>query len=235
MRLDKYIANNTAIPRKQASAAIKNKRVCVDNNLVVSPSTHINDASTITLDGHPVTTPEPLYLMLNKPQNYVCANSDSEHATVFDLIDFDAIHPALKGNLQIAGRLDIDTTGLILITSNGDWNHKVTSPNKRIGKRYHVTLAHPITDQAIAAFEDGIELHNEKTACKPAKLVITSPDTCLLEITEGKYHQVKRMFAAINNKVIKLHREAIADIELDTQLKQGQYRLLTANEILSIG
>jgi 16S rRNA pseudouridine516 synthase len=168
--------------------------------------------------------------MLNKPQGVVCANSDAEHPTVFDLIDTRTLHPSLRHQLQIAGRLDIDTTGLVLITSDGAWNHAITSPNKVLGKRYRVTTSDPISPEAPALFAQGLLLKQESKLTKPAKLTLLNSHHALLEITEGKYHQVKRMFAAIGNKVIALHREAIGTITLDTALAPSQFRPLTANE-----
>jgi 16S rRNA pseudouridine516 synthase len=136
--------------------------------------------------------------------------------------------------LHIAGRLDVDTTGLVLITSDGQWSHKITSPKKDCGKRYLVELAEPIDDSLIQVFADGVELRNEDELTKPALLDIIDSTHVRLTISEGKYHQVKRMFAAVGNRVVNLHREAVGDIELNTDLAAGEWRFLTDAEMKSV-
>lgn len=231
MRLDRFIANNTGLPRKEACLLIKQGRITCNNAVIQQTAFKVGADDLVELDGNTIKDPTHLYWMMNKAQGIVCANHDSEHPTVFDSIDKTAIHPALRQNLQVAGRLDKDTTGLVLITTDGQWNHTVTSPHKTIGKCYRVELAESITEEAILQIEAGIALRNEPQACKPAQISLLSPNSCLLTIHEGKYHQVKRMFAATNNRVVKLHREAIANIKLDTSLKPNAYRALTQDEI----
>ena len=233
-RLDKFVANNTGLPRKGACQLIKQGAVTCNGRPITQPANKVAATDIISVHGAPLVEPTHLYWMLHKSPGTVCANHDSEHPTVFDSIDTTTVHPALRHNLQIAGRLDRDTTGLVLITSDGNWNHAVTSPHKTVGKRYRVELADIITAEAKQLIEAGILLRNEKTPCKPAKLTLIDSNSCLLEIYEGKYHQVKRMFAATGNRVTQLHREAIASIELDNNLKPNQYRPLTLDEINSI-
>ena len=168
------------------------------------------------------------YLMLHKPIGYVCANTDSEHPTVLDLIDLPRKH-----SLQVAGRLDLDTTGLVLLTDDDKWNHLVTAPKHAFTKRYFVTTADPITDETAAIFIKGILLHGEKKPTLPAQLILINSHQARLDIHEGKYHQVKRMFAAVGNHVVSLHREKVGAIELDANLKPGEYRELTFAEISS--
>jgi 16S rRNA pseudouridine516 synthase len=133
--------------------------------------------------------------------------------------------------LHTVGRLDLDTTGLLLITDDGQWSHKISSPKHECAKTYRAWLADPVADSAIALFAEGVLLRGEKTPTKPAQLEIVSPTECLLTIHEGRYHQVKRMFAAIGNKVEKLHREKIGDFVLDSDtLAEGEYRPLTPAE-----
>ena len=133
--------------------------------------------------------------------------------------------------LLIAGRLDMDTTGLLLITDDGKWSHSITSPKKECGKRYRVTLAEPLVDNAVEVFAEGIMLKGEREPTLPAKLEILSPLEVLLTIHEGKYHQVKRMFAALNNRVVELHREQVGNIVLDETLELGEWRYLTEEEV----
>ncbi|MGL5359962.1 MAG: pseudouridine synthase, partial [Shewanella sp.] len=132
------------------------------------------------------------------------------------------------------GRLDADTTGLVLITSDGQWSHRITSPKKECVKRYLVDLAEPVDSSVTALFAAGVQLRGEEGLTKPAILEILSPLRVRLSITEGKYHQVKRMFAAVGNHVVGLHRERIGQIELDAALALGEWRYLTAAEIASV-
>jgi len=137
--------------------------------------------------------------------------------------------------LHAAGRLDIDTTGLVLLTDDGQWSHRITSPRHHCEKTYRVTLESPISDDTAAQFTAGVQLHNEKSLTKPAQLEVITPTDVRLTLSEGRYHQVKRMFAAVGNRVIELHRERIGDIVLDEDLEPGEYRALTEDEIASIG
>ena len=229
MRLDKYLSNFSGLSRKEARQVIKQGDVLVDGQCLTDPTCNIADDANVQWSGMAVAPVGPRYFMLNKPAGYVCANRDSQHPTVFELLDEDDIE-----SLQVAGRLDIDTTGLVLITDDGQWNHRVTSPKTRKAKIYRAQLSEPVTPAAIDVFAQGVLLRSEKKRTRPAELEILAPQEVRLTLHEGKYHQVKRMFAAINNHVNQLHRERIAGIVLDDDLQPGQYRALTAAEIASI-
>jgi 16S rRNA pseudouridine516 synthase len=231
MRLDKYVANNSGLSRTEAIQAIRAGRVCLDQLPCTQFAARIKPSQTISLDGLTLNEPMAIYWMVNKPAGVVCANSDAEHPTLFDLLNLTQLHPSLRNSLQIAGRLDRDTTGLVLVTSDGAWNHMMTSPNKTLGKRYRVTAAEPITAMAVAQIQAGMLLRGESKITRPAKIKLLDQTHCLLEITEGKYHQVKRMMAATGNRVIALHRETIGCIELDPSLQPGQHRALKEEEI----
>jgi 16S rRNA pseudouridine516 synthase len=136
--------------------------------------------------------------------------------------------------LHFAGRLDVDTTGLVLLTDDGKWSHRITSPKHKCDKTYYVWLADPVGEDYAERFKQGIELRNEREATLPAKLDVITEHEVRLTIREGKYHQVKRMFAALGNKVEALHRERIGDIVLDEELEPGEYRYLTEQEINSV-
>lgn len=137
--------------------------------------------------------------------------------------------------LHAAGRLDIDTTGLVLMTDDGQWSHRITSPRHHCEKTYLVTLESPVSDDTAEQFTKGVQLHNEKDLTKPALLDVLTPTEVRLTISEGRYHQVKRMFAAVGNRVVGLHRERIGEIALDPELEPGEYRPLTEEEIASVG
>ena len=228
MRIDKFIGNNSNLSRSLIHLAIKRGQVKRNGEIITKTNTSMNDGDAISLKDKIIEAIYSRYLMLHKPAGYLCANSDSEHSTVLDLIDIPR-----KETLQIAGRLDIDTTGLVLLTDDGQWNHQVTSPKKSCTKSYLVTTADPIREDTAALFLQGILLRGETKVTLPARLTLTNTHQAQLEIQEGKYHQVKRMFAAVGNKVTVLHRERIGIIELDPQLTAGNYRELTASEIAS--
>ena len=137
--------------------------------------------------------------------------------------------------LHAAGRLDIDTTGLVLMTDDGQWSHRITSPRHHCEKTYLVELENPLEEGVAEQFAKGVQLHNEKDLTKPAVLEVITPTEVRLTISEGRYHQVKRMFAAVGNHVVGLHRERIGDITLDASLEPGEYRPLTEDEIASVG
>jgi 16S rRNA pseudouridine516 synthase len=228
MRLDKFIGNNTELSRTQIHIAIKQGLISINDQPVSKTNAHLNDGDKVIYDGQLIEERKPRYLMLHKPAGYVSANSDSEHPTVLDLIDL-----SFKHELQIVGRLDIDTTGLILLTDDGKWNHKITSPKHLHTKSYLATTTDVITETSQAIFAAGILLKGETKTTLPAELTILDSHHARLTICEGKYHQVKRMFAAIGNHVVTLHRERIGYITLDANLLPGQFRVLTADEIAS--
>ncbi|GAA5445329.1 ribosomal small subunit pseudouridine synthase A [Microbulbifer sp. NBRC 101763] len=219
----------TDLSRSDVKRAAKAERISVNGEIVTDPAAKVQAGDALYLDGEPLHEPGPRYIMLNKPLGYVSATKDGEHPTVLDLID-----EPNKSKLHIAGRLDIDTTGLVLLTDDGQWSHKVTSPNHHCDKTYYAMLAERIEEDAVAKFAKGIWLNNEKKRTKPAKLEILYANEVRLTIGEGRYHQVKRMFAALGNRVLELHRERIGDISLDEELQEGEYRLLTPEEIASV-
>ncbi|MES2826168.1 MAG: 16S rRNA pseudouridine(516) synthase RsuA [Pseudomonadota bacterium] len=228
MRIDKFIGNNSSLSRTLIHVAIKRGQVTRNGEVINKTNATMNITDTITLSGEIITAIQTRYIMLHKPTGYVCSNTDSEHPTVLDLIDIPR-----KESLQIAGRLDLDTTGLVLLTEDGQWNHLLTSPKKACYKSYLVTTSNPIDATTAATFTEGVLLHGETKLTLPAQLALISSHEARLEIQEGKYHQVKRMFAAVGNNVVALHRERIGNILLDPQLAPGKYRYLTDIEISS--
>lgn len=229
MRLDKFISQYSDYSRSLIQQAIKAGRVSVNAVIAKKGDQKLLGDEIITLDGKPVEAFQTRYLMLHKPLGYVCANSDSNYPVVVDLIRL----PRWQ-ELQIVGRLDIDTTGLVLLTDDGQWNHRITSPRRECDKVYRVTTANPISNDTATLFAAGVQLHGEKAPTRPAQLELMSSHEARLKIHEGKYHQVKRMFAAAGNQVVALHRESIGSIQLDPTLAPGEYRALTAEEIKSV-
>ncbi|MCF5717848.1 16S rRNA pseudouridine(516) synthase RsuA [Aeromonas veronii] len=227
MRLDKFLCDCSDLTRSLAGKLIRQGEVMVDGIVVKQPAFHINEQSQIEFDGVLLTLEQRnRYFMLHKPEGYVCSNEDPDHPTVFFLMD----EPAM-GKLHVVGRLDLDTTGLVLVTDDGQWSHRITSPRHECAKTYHVWLADPVSLDAIELFAEGVYLRNETDKTRPAQLEILGECEARLTIHEGKYHQVKRMFASIGNKVVGLHRERVGGLTLDEDLAPGEYRELTAEEI----
>lgn len=229
MRLDKFIASVTDLSRADAKRAIKNGAVRVDGIVAVDPQFEVTPTTPVELEGRQLRAALNRYFMLHKPLGYVCAAKDRQHLTVLDLLDEDNVE-----ELHVAGRLDIDTTGLVLLTDDGQWSHRITSPKSDCEKTYWLQTAEPIPEATIEQFARGLFLHSEKQRLLPAHLEILDEFTARLTIREGKYHQVKRMFGAIGNAVVTLHRERIGAVELDVKLEPGEYRALSAEEIAAL-
>lgn len=229
MRLDFFLAHSTGLSRKQVKVLIGKGAVRVEGEARPKANTRIADGQPVWLHDEPVRLPGHRYLMLHKPAGVVSATEDGEHRTVVDLIPAE-----LRRDLHPAGRLDRDTTGLVLLTSDGDWSHRLTSPNHACGKRYRVQCADAVSEADLQALREGILLRGEDKPTLPARAERLSETQLLLTIIEGRYHQVKRMLAARGNKVVGLHREQIGEIALDASLAPGEFRALTEEEIASI-
>ena len=227
MRLDKFIAQQLGVSRAIAGREIRASRVTVDGDIVRDSAFKLQPDHQVEYDGNPLTQQHgPRYFMLNKPEGYVCSTDDPDHPTVLMLFDEPAV-----GKLHCAGRLDLDTTGLLLVTDDGQWSHRITSPRHECAKTYRAWLADPVDPAVVEQFAAGVQLRGERQLTRPAELQLVTPTEALLTIHEGKYHQVKRMFAAIGNKVIRLHREKVGVLSLGSELAPGEYRPLTADEI----
>lgn len=229
MRLDKFIAENTGLTRSQAAKALKSGIVTVNGKIEKSGAAKISQEDEIYYEDQKLEWVEAgQYFMLYKPQGYICSHDDGEYPTVFQFFDY-----PLMTKLHTAGRLDVDTTGLVLLTDDGKWSHRITSPKHHCEKTYLVTLADPVEDFYAEKLAEGILLRGEKEPTLPAKLDILDDYNVNLTISEGRYHQVKRMFAALGNKVEALHRWRIGDVILDEALIEGEFRPLTQTEIES--
>ncbi len=229
MRLDKFVSQSLGITRKQTKQILRQQLIKVNGVPECRADQQVDADTNVTFEGRRLHPPGPLYFMLNKPDGYICATKDSRHPTVLDLIDEPRAH-----TLHPVGRLDIDTTGLVLLTDDGQWSHGITSPKRQKTKRYLVHLAEPLIDGVEQQFEAGIMLDGEKNPTLPAQLKRLSATEVELCIQEGRYHQVKRMFAAVGNAVTALHRQAIGPISLDDDLAIGAYRALSEAEVASL-
>jgi len=219
IRLDKLISDSGRYSRSEANSLIRGGRVSVGGKIITSNSEKIDpNTQEVKVDNKPLIYKEFIYIMMNKPQGYVSSTEDKNDKTVIELLD------ERYQNLGLfpAGRLDKDTEGFLLLTNDGDYAHNITSPNKNVSKRYYAQIDGDITDEDIRLFSRGLSLA-DGTLCRPSVLERAS-DGVYLTLSEGKYHQVKRMLAAIGKPVKYLKRLSIGGLVLDESLKPGDYR-----------
>lgn len=229
IRLDKLLSETTAYTRSQLKQIIKSGRVSVNGTAVTAPETKLDPTcALIELDGESVSYAKFHYFMLNKPAGILSATDDKKQKTVIELFPEE-----MRRRLFPVGRLDKDTTGLLLVTDDGDFAHKVISPRSEIVKTYRAVTSEPVNDADIEAFRQGIVLA-DGTKCLPAGLETLPDGSCLVRVYEGKYHQVKRMLASRSKPVIELKRLSIGALELDEKLLPGEFRQLTENELCSV-
>lgn len=231
MRLDKYLSDCNVGTRSDVKKYIGSKRVAVNGKVVTVPKFQVQSEDYVTFDSEHIQYEQFHYLMLNKPDGVLSATKDGKTETVIDLLD----ESDRWNGLFPVGRLDKDTTGLILLTDNGQLAHAMLHPKKHVKKHYTATITPPLTEEAVMLFAKGITLADE-TVCLPAKLVLKETNsedeqTVCIEIEEGKFHQIKRMVAACGSHVVKLHRDQIGTLTLDTKLSVGEYRYLHEEEI----
>jgi 16S rRNA pseudouridine516 synthase len=226
LRLDRLLSTQTAYSRSEVRKLIKAGRVMVDGEIAISSATGVTALQKVQLDHLEILWPLPRYVMLHKPSSTVCTHDDTYYTPVHLLID-----SPWADSLHSAGRLDADTTGLVLLTNDGQWNHRLTSPKFGLFKSYLVNLSLPVLDLDLLSLERGIQLHGESKPTLPAQVERINERTVRLGIQEGRYHQVKRMFAALDNEVIALHRESVGPFQLDSKLAPGEWRELTTEEI----
>ncbi|WP_431702043.1 16S rRNA pseudouridine(516) synthase [Pseudomonas sp. BR20] len=230
MRVDRFLSNLPRFNRQQVRVLLVERRVTVDGVAVSDPHHEVREFSRVCVDDGVLQAGKAArYFMLHKPQGCVSATSDPQHPTVLDLLD----EPD-KGELHIAGRLDFNTTGLMLITNDGQWSRRLTQPQTKLPKVYRVETEQDIGPAYAATFAAGLYFAFEDLTTQPAELELLGPRLARLSIIEGRYHQVKRMFGHFNNKVIGLHRERMGPLGLDAALAPGEYRALSEEEIRQV-
>jgi 16S rRNA pseudouridine516 synthase len=227
VKLDRLLAKHDSIGRKCARGLIVAGRVRVDGTPTRRIDHEVDRFSVVELDGRLLHVPERrLHLMLHKPPGVVSATRDAALPTVIDLID----HPD-RHELHLVGRLDRNTSGLVLLTNDGTWTKRLMDPARKIPKVYRVETRDPIPGSAVEAFAAGFHFHTENLTTRPALLEILAARQARLSLHEGRYHQIKRMFHRIGNRVTRLHRESIGAIFLPPDLAPGGWRMLTEEEI----
>lgn len=226
MRLDKYLCDCLGMTRSEVKKIIGAGKVLVNDEPVKKADFQVNENNdTIIYNQIKVTYEKFVYFLINKPAGYVCANKDNLSPTVIDIFKGEG-----RKNLSCVGRLDKDTTGFLIVTDDGELNHKLTSPSKHVFKDYLVGLRDNISDEDINKLCDGLDIGDEDITL-PARVEKVDEKTIILSIREGRYHQVKRMLLAVGNEVMTLHRLSLGNVSLDEDLKAGEYRRLTKEEI----
>lgn len=227
MRIDRFLSNLPRFNRQQVRLLLVQRRLRIDGQWISDPKAEVRAFSRVELDDEVLQAGKPArYFMLHKPMGCVSATRDPEHKTVLDLI-----HEPDPQELHIAGRLDYNTTGLMLITNDGSWSRRLTQPQTKLPKLYYVETEQEIGPEYVETFAQGLYFAFENLTTLPAHLQILGPRSARLSIVEGRYHQVKRMFGHFNNKVVRLHRERMGPLVLDEHLAPGAYRALSADEI----
>jgi len=225
-RLDRFISVNTGINRKHVRLMLAKGRVKVDGKLARDIDQIVDEFSHICMDDKVLQANMASYVMLHKPVGVVSATIDDKHRTVIDLLERDD-----KESLHIVGRLDLNTSGLLLLTNDGRWSKQLMDPEHKVGKLYRVHLQNPLTSEYISGFAKGMYFEFEDITTLPAELEIIDSHTALVTLYEGRYHQIKRMFGRFRNPVIGLHRISVGNIVLDDSLQAGESRALTIDEI----
>lgn len=228
-RLDKLLSDKLNIKRKDVRLLLAQKRVVVDGCIALDIDLIVDLFSQVTVDGDIVQANQAKYVMLHKPVGVVSATKDELHKTVIDLLTV-----PYKDSLHIAGRLDLNSSGLLLLTNDSRWSERLSKPDSKVAKVYQVTLENILTKDMIPAFSNGMYFEYENITTKPAKLEILSDHLARVELVEGRYHQIKRMFGRFRNPVVKLHRNSIGSLALDDDLKPGESRELTTFEVSNI-
>lgn len=231
-RIDKLLASTGRWSRREVKLLIKEGRVLLDGLPAASPDQKIDpEASRLQVDGAELTITKYTYLMMNKPAGILSATEDARQKTILDLLPPDL----QKQNLFPVGRLDKDTTGLVLLTNNGSLAHRLLSPKKHVDKTYYIRTEDPLSLDDCTAFAQGITL-SDGTACLPAKLdLLDGGCEALVTLHEGKFHQIKRMIACRGTAVCQLKRLSIGTLVLDQSLKEGEFRTLTKEEVSNLG
>lgn len=227
MRIDKYLANMGVGTRKEVKEYISKGFILLNGEVVKKPTQQVNEnEDKIEYLNQEIIYKPYIYIMLNKPQGVISATKDYSE-TVIDLLE----EKYQNKDIFPVGRLDKDTEGFLLLTNDGKLAHELLSPKKNVNKKYFAKLENKLKKDDIQVFENGVYLEKENYLTKPAKLEIISDYEAFVTIQEGKYHQVKRMFHAVDNEVIFLKRISMGELSLDENLKPGEYRELTDEEI----
>lgn len=232
MRIDKFLANMNVGSRKEVHQLIKKGIVAINGQTIKTPKEKVAETDEVTVNGEKIVYQKYHYFLMNKPKGVLSATEDRSQRTVISLLD---LKDQYQGIVPV-GRLDKDTTGLLLLTNDGQLNHELLAPNKHVAKVYRAKIAGVADEDTVKTFASGMTL-GDGTKLKPAKLTVLKQDTehdsseIEIEISEGKYHQIKRMFGAVGMKVVELERISMGKLKLPNNLKRGQYVEIDVDEI----
>lgn len=229
-RLDRFISKHKVIPLRDVRLLIAQGRLWVDGEKAQSINQQVDQFSYVVLDEQVIQNQQPVYIMLHKPVGVVSATQDHRHKTVIDLLTRND-----RETLHLVGRLDYNSSGLVLLTNDGRWSRQLTLPEEKVPKQYRVKVAHPICQDTVDAFAKGMYFPFEDITTQPASLKLISDRLAEVTLLEGRYHQIKRMFGRFRNPVLALHRISIGDLTLDPELMPGQSRELTVDELRLLG
>lgn len=226
MRLDRFVCKSTEYTKAEALRLIHAGEFTVNGDVIIDETAQVHENNRIMHNGESLKARGFRYLLMHKALGTICSNVDEGYPSLFKTLKVDKV-----SELHVAGRLDVDTTGLVLITDDGRWTFDIIRPSNHCQKVYRVGLSKDLSEGLIERFRTGLQLHGESQLTRPAELQILAAREARLTITEGRYHQVKRMFGAVSNRVLSLHREKIGEIALDVPL--GEWRHLTDDEVRS--
>lgn len=229
-RLDRFISEREGVSRRAVRLLLAQGRVVVDGERACSINQVVGQFTRVTLDECVLQDNQAHYVMLHKPEGVVSATRDVAHRTVVDLLPLPYAH-----TLHIAGRLDFNSSGLLLLTNDGYWSRALSQPGTNLGKTYLVRVEKPLTSHYVEAFSAGMYFSYEGLTTKPAELKIHSEFECQVRLTEGRYHQIKRMFGQFDNRVLSIHRSAVGNLYLDSDLPAGASRHITGRELDELG
>ncbi len=231
-RIDRYLSKQLKINRRDIKLMLAQGRIEINGATIREVNIIVEEFDRVVFDGEVLQDKQPLYIMLNKPTGVVSATKDELHKTVIELLS--GYSTEQLESLHIVGRLDLNTSGLLLITNDSRWSRKLMAPEAKVNKVYNVTLENDLSEDYISAFAEGMYFSFEDITTLPAQLSILSNKVAEVILMEGKYHQIKRMFGRFRNPVMALHRSSIGNLKLDEELKEGQSRQLTSLEVSSI-
>jgi len=232
MHLEKLLHSQGFGTRKECRALVRNGWLEIDGQVVEDPFLDVNPQGfRYTVDDEPFVYREKAYLMLHKPSDYECSQKPKHHRSIYTLLP-DYLQ---KREVQCVGRLDEDTTGLILITDDGQFIHRMSSPKHKVPKVYEVTAKHPVDQSQIEQLLAGVMLHDDNELVVADRCELVSEQVLLLTLTQGKYHQVKRMLAAVGNRVERLKRVAIGQLSLPANLEPGEWCWLEDEDLAKLG
>jgi 16S rRNA pseudouridine516 synthase len=239
-RIDRYMSKKLNINRRDIKLMLAQGRIVINGDVIREIETIVEEFDHVLLDGELLQDKKAVYIMMNKPIGVVSATKDNLHKTVIDLLPKDFLSNELSPSkeidheLHIVGRLDLNTSGLLLLTNDSRWSRKIMSPEAKVKKVYKVTLENNVTEETVTAFAKGMYFPFENITTLPAKLTILTHNVAEVVLMEGKYHQIKRMFGRFRNPVLALHRSSVGSLELDETLAAGESRALRSYEVNSI-